>query len=73
MQTFSHATDDVMRKFLRAYTLALLSIMLCINKLGNEVRLFLLPLLRDFEEARASSWSTTVLGCLYRELCRNIT
>lgn len=40
------------------------------DKLGNQVRLFLLTPLRDFEEAASLSWGIAVLACLYRELCR---
>lgn len=40
------------------------------RQITYEVRLFLLPLLRDFEETGSFSWDSVVLGCLYRKLCQ---
>lgn len=45
------ATKDVVRNFARAYIIALIGVALFADKSGNQVRLFLLPLLRDLEEA----------------------
>lgn len=38
-------------------------------KSRSDVRLLLLPLHRDLEEIGNFSWSTSVLTCLYRQLC----
>lgn len=62
------ATEDVVRNLARAYILALIGMMLFADKSGNQVRLFLLPLLRDLEEAGSLSWRSAVLAWLYREL-----
>lgn len=40
------------------------------RQIRYEVRLFLQPLLRDFEETGSFSWDSVVLGCLYRKLCQ---
>lgn len=64
------ATEDVVGNFARAYILALIGVMLFADKSRNQVRLFLLPLLRDLEEAGSLSRGSAVLACLYHELCR---
>lgn len=64
------ATEEVVRCFARAYILVLTGVVLFADESRNQIRLFLLPLLRDFKEAGSLSWSIVVLACLYRELCR---
>lgn len=52
--------------------LALVESVLFPDKSGSDVRLFVLPLLRDLEAVDNFSWGSVVLVCLYLELCRAI-
>lgn len=61
-----------MRKLAQAYILAVLGIVPFIDKLGNEVRLFLLSLLPYFEKA-GSFWRGSVVHACLRELCHVIS
>lgn len=70
ISTSANAIEDVMHTFARAYILAMLGIVLFADKSGNQVWLFLLPLLRDFKEAGSLTQGNSVLACLYCGLCR---
>lgn len=71
MDSPPHDTADYfVRHYARANMLALVGSVLFSNKSGADVRLFMLPLLHDLEEAGTISWSSVVLACLYSELCR---
>lgn len=59
-----YATEDVLSNFAWAYILALLDIVLLADKSGNQVWLFLLPLLHDFEEDKSFSWGSAIPACL---------
>lgn len=50
-----NVSEDVVHQFMRAYILVLLDSMLFVDKSSNEVRLFLLPTLRDFEKTGSFS------------------
>lgn len=52
--------------------LALVGSILCPDKSGTDVRLFVLPLLRDLEAINTFSWGNDFLVCLYHGLCRPI-
>lgn len=52
------------------YILSLIGVVLFADKSRNQVRLFLLSLLHDLEEAGSLSWGNAVLAYLYRKLCR---
>lgn len=49
------ASEDLVRNFARTYVLMVFSIVLFVDKSRNQVQLFLLPLLREFEEVGSFS------------------
>lgn len=57
-----------MRQFARAYILVLLDIELFVDKSGNTF--FTVVVTQFFKEAGSFSWGSTILVCLYNELCR---
>lgn len=60
-----NATDDAVRQYTQVYILALIGNVLLPDKLGIDFRLFMLSLLRDFEEVGTFSWLGIILTCLY--------
>lgn len=65
-----NAADHVVHHYFRAYMLALVASVLFPDKSRTNVRLPVLPLLRDLEGVGTISWNSDVLTCLYRELYR---
>lgn len=59
------AVDHVVRHYVRAYMLALVRSVLFPDKFGTDIRLFVLPLLRDLVGVGIISWDFVVLACLY--------
>lgn len=58
-----------LRQYAQAYKLVLVGSVLF---RGNEVPLFVLPLLWDLKAIDSFSWDSAVLSCLHLELCRAI-
>ncbi|MFQ6655879.1 hypothetical protein Gotur_026240 [Gossypium turneri] len=54
----------------RAFILQLIGGILLSDSCQNKVSIMYLPLLEDLELAGRFSWGSTVLACLYHELCR---
>jgi len=67
------ADDLVVQRYSRAYILALMGSILFVDKSGDAVSLFYLPLLRDWDTAWTYSWGSATLAFLYRQLCRAST
>ncbi|KAL6346186.1 hypothetical protein AAG906_027930 [Vitis piasezkii] len=64
------ADDATVKRYARAYILALVGGALFADKSGSSVQVAFLPLLRDFMVTERLSWGSAALAHLYRELCR---
>ncbi|RYR73083.1 hypothetical protein Ahy_A02g007381 isoform C [Arachis hypogaea] len=64
------ATDDIVRIYVRAYIMMLLSSQLFADKNANRVHLRWLPYVASLEDLGRYSWGLAALAWLYRCLCR---
>ena len=60
----------MVQQYIRGQVLWLLSGILLPDTSSNKIKLIFLPLLEDLEFVRRLSWSSAVLACLYRAMCR---
>ncbi|XP_057745282.1 protein MAIN-LIKE 1-like [Arachis stenosperma] len=66
----ANATDDIVRIYVRAYIMMLLSSQLFADKNANRIHLRWLPYVASLEDLGRYSWGSAALAWLYRCLCR---
>ena len=65
-----NAPEKMVQQYVRGQVLWLLGGVLLSDTSSNKMKLMFLPLLEDLDFARRLSWSSAVLACLYRAMCR---